>query len=168
MNTLRFVPPLAALCLLLQGCEIFGSGTEEISDAALTEAGWILLRVEDGNGQRVVSPDERRETYIIEFDADGRGAGVDACNWCSVFYQLGPGDALAIQMGGCTEVACGTESVAYSYFLGHATSYTMRGNRLRIQSTNNEGEAVTLVHQAREKELAGWLTETRYVSAPDE
>ncbi len=147
MNRFRFVLPLAAACLLLQGCEIFDSSADE---PALTEAGWTLLWVADVEGRPMLFP-QSGEAYWIEFDADGKGGGVDACNQCGVTYALGPGDAISIEMRICTEIACRTNSLAYSYVVSRATSYTIRGNRLRIRSLGYDGEAIVLVHQAREK-----------------
>ncbi len=149
MNRFRFVLPLAAACLLLQGCEVFDSSADE-PDRALTEAGWTLLWVADVEGRPMLFP-QSGEAYRIEFDADGKGRGVDACNWCGVTYALGPGDAISIEMRICTEIACRTHSLGYSYAVSRATSYTIRGNRLRIRSIGYDGEAIVLVHQAREK-----------------
>ena len=149
MNKLRIILPLAAACLLFQGCEIFGSSADEL-DQALTESLWILQRVEDVDGRRMLSP-KPGEAYRIEFEADGKGRGFDACNSCGVTYALGPGDAISIQMGGCTEKACSTQSLVYSFVVSRATSYTIESTRLRIRTTSNDGEDIILVHQAWEK-----------------
>ncbi len=148
MNKLRIILPLAAACLLFQGCEIFGSSADEL-DQALTEAGWILLWVEGMDGRPVLFP-KSGEAYRIEFDADGKGRGVDACNWCDVTYGFGPGDAISIRMGACTEKVCSTQSLGYSNVVSRATSYTIQSTRISIRTSSNDGEDIILVHQAWE------------------
>ena len=149
MNKLQIMLPLAAVCLLLPGCEIFGTSADG-PDRALTEPLWILERVEDVDGRRILSP-RPGEAYRIAFEAEGKGRGVDACNTCAVTYALGRGDAISIQMGGCTEKACSPQSLSYSSAVTRATSYTIQSDRLRLQTTDFDGEVIVLVHIAWER-----------------
>lgn len=149
MNKRQIMLSLAAVYFLFQGCEILGS-SDDGPDRALTEPLWILERVEDVDGRRILSP-RPGEAYRVEFDTDGKGRGVDACNTCAVAYELGRGDAISIQMGGCTEIACSPQSLGYSAAVTRATSYTIQSDRLRLQTTNFDGEDIILVHQAWER-----------------
>ena len=148
----HLVVGLASACLLLPGCEIFGNDTKP--ESALTEARWVLEWVEDLDGDHVLVP-KRGEVYWIEFRADGRAGGVDACNWCGGAYEVGPGDSISIQMGGCTEIACSPQSLRYSNVMSRTTSYDIRQGRLRIWSTSLVGEALVLVHRAGAKDPDG-------------
>ena len=149
---LRFhlVVGLASACLLLPGCEIFGNDIKP--ERALMEARWVLEWIEHLDGDQVLVP-KPGEVYSIEFRADGRVSGVEICNWCRGVYEVGPGDSISIQMGGCTEVGC--LGLMYSNVMSRATSYDIRQGRLRIWSTNSVGEALVLVHRARAKDPDG-------------
>lgn len=126
---------LFVLCLIpgiLVAC-----GSSSRSGGTLTGVVWQLTDVKF-DGQSTSTTISQPDKYTIQFQTNNTANVKADCNNASLGYTTN-GNQLTITAGPMTLVYCGSDSLSNEYVLAlqHATTYTLQGNTLTINSGTN-------------------------------
>jgi len=126
---------LFVLCLIpgiLVAC-----GSSSTSGASLTGVTWQLTDVKF-DGQSTSNTISQPDQYTIQFQTNGTANVKADCNMAHLTYTTNS-NQLTITAGPMTLVYCGTTSLSdqFVHALEQATSYTLQGNTLTINSGTN-------------------------------
>ena len=126
---------LFVLCLIpgiLVAC-----GSSSTSGGSLTGVTWQLTNAKF-DGQSTSNTISQPDLYTIEFQTNGTANIKADCNTANFGYSIN-GNQLTITSGPTTLAYCGSDSLSQPYLqaLVHATSYTLQGDTLTINSGSN-------------------------------
>ena len=126
---------LFVLCLIpgiLVAC-----GSSSTSGGSLTNVVWQLTGVKF-DGQSTSNTISQPDQYTIQFQTNGTANVKADCNIANLSYTTNS-NQLNITAGPMTLVYCGTASLSdqYVHALQQATSYTLQGNTLTINTGTN-------------------------------
>lgn len=117
---------------------------EQVSKTAVAPAAplegtlWQLIALANAQGQLVMPVPETKVTITF---ADGKISGNGGCNNYFGSYTV-DGNALSVQLGGSTMMACSepimAQEAAYFAALGTASTYLIAGNQLQIADANGQ------------------------------
>jgi heat shock protein HslJ len=112
-------------------------GSSSTSGGTLTGAVWQLTDVKF-DGQSTSNTISQPDKYTIEFQINNTANVKADCNMASLGYSTN-GNQLTITAGPMTLVYCGPDSLSdqYVHALQQATSYTLQGDTLTINSGSN-------------------------------
>ncbi len=126
---------LLVLCLL-PGI-LIACGSSSTTGGSLTGVVWQLTNVKF-DGQNTSNTISQPANYTIEFQTNNTANVKADCNMASLNYSTN-GTQLTVTAGPMTLVYCGPASLSseYVHALQQATSYTLQGDTLTINSGSN-------------------------------
>jgi heat shock protein HslJ len=126
---------LFVLCLI--PAMLVACGSDSTSGGSLTGVTWQLTNVKF-DGQSTSNTTSQPDHYTIQFQSDGTANVKADCNMAHLTYTTN-GNQLTIKAGPTTLVYCGSASLSdqYLHALQQATSYTLQGNTLTINTGSN-------------------------------
>jgi heat shock protein HslJ len=136
LHTMKFGWRFLYILCLIPGI-LVACGSSATSGGSLTGVVWQLTDVKF-DGQNTFNTISQPDKFTIEFQTNNTANVKADCNSANLGYSIN-GNQLTITAGPTTLVYCGPDSLSdqYLHALQQATSYTLQGNTLTINSGSN-------------------------------